>query len=335
MIERRTFIAAAVLVTLSRQLAAQTTRPGKVYRLGVLGTVLGVLGTVPFVAGMVEFYDAFAARLREHGFVEGRNLVIERRDAGGDGGRFPALAAELVGLHLDVIVVTSGVGARALKTATSTIPIVMLFSVDPVRQGLIASLARPGGNVTGLADFTGDVSRKRVELLKEAAPRIVRIAFISAPVGAAFADWSLADAAVRAMGLTPLRYVLTDIDQLPSTLATIARDRPDALIPGPHGVSSARRKEIAEFALRQRLPTIFHLREGAEIGGLMAYGVSFAAQWRRAADYLARILAGAKPAELPVEQTTRLSLVINLTTAKTLGLTIPQSLLSRADEVIG
>jgi putative ABC transport system substrate-binding protein len=175
---------------------------------------------------------------------------------------------------------------------------------------------------------------KRLELLREAVPRAKRVAFISGSFASSPIDWSAADAAVRATGITPVRYVLTNIDQLTSTLAAVARDRPDALIPGSSGISIARRKEIAEFALQQRLPTIFHLREGAEVGGLMAYGVNLTAGFRRAADYVARILGGAKPADLPVEQPTRLDLVINLKTAKALGLTIPQSLLLRADDVI-
>lgn len=325
--KRRTFIAAAALGLLARPTAAQTPPPGKVYRLGYLGTV-------PSVPETVVFYDAFVARLREHGFVEGRNLIIEMRNAGGDTARFPALAAELVSLNVDVLTASSNLGAGALKAATSTIPIVMISSTDPVGQGLIASLGRPGGNVTGLAEFTGEVSMKRLELLREAVPRIKRVAFISGNFVSAPIDWSAADAEVRATGITPVRYVLTNIDQLTSTLAAVARDRPDALIPGSSGISIARRREIAEFALQQRLPTIFHLREGAEVGGLMAYGVNFTASFRRAADYVARILRGAKPADLPVEQPTKLDLVINLKTAKALGITIPQSLLLRADEVI-
>ena len=325
--KRRAFLAAAGFSLLSRPASAQTPKAGKVYRLGYLGTV-------PSAPETVVFYDAFVARLREHGYVEGRNLVIEMRNAGGDTARFPALAAELVGLNVDVLTASSNIGAGALKAATATIPIVMISSTDPVGQGLITSLARPGGNVTGLAEFAGEVSMKRLELLREAVPRARRVAFISGNFVSSPIDWSAADAAVRATGIIPVRYVLTNIDQLTSTLAAIARDRPDALIPGTSGISIARRKEIAEFALQQRLPTIFHLREGAEVGGLMAYGGSLTAQFRRAADYVARILGGAKPADLPVEQPTRLDFVINLNTAKALGLTISQSLLLRADEVI-
>ena len=307
---------------------AWAQQAGRVYRVGQLLQF-------PINPETERMWNGYVQRLREHGFVEGRNLVFERRAADGDRGRFPLLAAELVRLKVDVIVASSGVSARAAKEVTSEIPIVMLNAADPVRDGLVASLNRPGGNVTGLADWSEDLIPKRLSLLKEAAPGAVRVAWLQSWGMSTPKDASLGEAPARALGITLLRHWLERPDQVTGVLAVVAQERPDALFPGGNPVVFARRKEIATFAVEHRLPTIFAFREGVVAGGLLSYGVNQPEVWRRAADYVARVLAGTKPRDLPVEQPPKLELVINQGAAKAIGLAVPASLLLRADEVIG
>jgi putative ABC transport system substrate-binding protein len=279
--------------------------------------------------------EAFRQGLRELGYHEGQNLAIEFRDAEGKPDRLPALAAELVQLHVDVIVTFPTNAARAAKHGTTLIPIVMAAADDPVRTGLVASLARPGGNLTGLSSFGPDLSGKRLELLKEAVPTFCRIAVL----------WNAADSGmtlrfqqmeIAALGLSQTVYPLGvhEATQVDSALAALTQERPDALFVITDVLTVRHHARIVDFAAQHQLLTLFEYREPVVAGGLMAYGPSQADLHRRAAYYVDRILKGAKPADLPVEQPMKFELVLNLKTAKELGLTLPSTLLFQADEVI-
>ncbi len=281
----------------------------------------------------------FTQALEERGFVEGRNVVFERRYVEGRIERIPAFAAELVQLNCDVIVVTTGdVGIRALKEVTSTIPIVMAGASDPVRDGLVASLARPGGNITGVTSASLDLIPKQLEWLKAAAPGVRRVIYLAGRFGAGD-DKTYAellrnrDAAAKALGIDLIRIEMSAPQDFGNATAAVLRERADALLISPNSTNFILRNEIGEFALRHRLPAVGQTRELAAAGLLMSYGNNVTWLFRTTAAYVARILGGAKPADLPIEQTT-FELVINLKTAKALGLTIPHSLLVRADEVI-
>jgi putative tryptophan/tyrosine transport system substrate-binding protein len=279
--------------------------------------------------------EAFRQGLRELGYQEGQNLAIEFRDAEGQPDRLPALAAELVQLHVDVIVTHPTNAARAAKHATTLIPIVMAGADDPVRTGLVASLARPGGNMTGVSSFGPDLSGKRLELLKEAVPTLSRIAVL----------WNAADSgmtlrfeqmqvAAQALRQTVYPLGVHNATQVDSALAAMTQERPDALFVITDVLTARHWGRIVEFAAKHQLPTLFEYREPVVAGGLIAYGPSQADLHRRAAYYVDRILKGAKPTDLPVEQPMRIELVINVKTAQALGLTIPPSVLFQADEVI-
>jgi putative tryptophan/tyrosine transport system substrate-binding protein len=279
--------------------------------------------------------EAFRQGLRELGYREGQNLALEFRDAEGKPERLPALAVELVQLHVDVIVAHPSNAARAAKHATTVIPIVMAGADDPVRTGLVASLARPGGNITGVSNFGPDLSGKRLELLKEAVPTLARIAVL----------WNAADrgmtlrfeqmqVAALALGETVHPLGVHDATQVESALTAMTQERPDALFVITDVLTARHWGRIVEFAAQHQLPTLFEYREPVVAGGLLAYGPSQADLHRRAAYYVDRILKGAKPADLPVEQPMRIELVINLKTAEGLGLTIPPAVLFQADEVI-
>jgi putative tryptophan/tyrosine transport system substrate-binding protein len=279
--------------------------------------------------------EAFRQGLRELGYREGQNLAIEFRDAEGKPERLPALAAERVQLHVDVIVTHPTNAARAAKHATTLIPIVMAGADDSVRTGLVASLARPGGNLTGVSNFGPDLSGKRPELLKEAVPTLSRIAVL----------WNAADSGmtlrfkqmeVAALALSQTVYPLGvhDATQVDSALTAMTQERPDALFVITDVLTARHWGRIVEFAAKHQLPTIFEYREPVVAGGLIAYGPSQADLHRRAAYYVDRILKGAKPVDLPVEQPMRIELVINVKTAKELGLTLPSTLLFQADEVL-
>jgi putative ABC transport system substrate-binding protein len=253
--------------------------------------------------------------------------------------RFPALAAELVRLDVDVIVVGSGPGARAAKEMTATIPIVMAGTSDPVGAGLVASLARPGGNITGVADYQVDLIPKRLELLKTVAPHATRIAKLFGNFGGFDAAKLAAldteqDAAAQALGMTLLRFQMNTPQDFDATTAAVVREHPDALLLNPNPTNFVLRHELAAFALKQRLPAMAARREEVLAGMLMSYGPSLADISRNVAIYVDKIFKGAKPRDLPVEQPTKFELVINMKTVEALGLTIPQSLLLRADEVI-
>jgi putative ABC transport system substrate-binding protein len=283
-------------------------------------------------------HDAFRQGLRDLGYVEGRNLVIEYRDADGKPERLAAGAAELVGLNVDVIVSPGTLASLAAKRATATIPIVIPTIGDPVADGLVKSLARPGGNVTGLSNLTNDLVGKCMQLLKEGVPGATRVAVLTHPGSATTKtdkDFATrAQAAGRALG-----FVVQLIDagrpvDLDHAFAEMTRWRANALVVMPYATLLQERTRIVALAAKQRLPAVYAYRENVVAGGLMSYGADLADQFRRSAAYVDRILKGAKPGDLPVEQPTKFELVINLKTANALGLTIPPSVLGRADQII-
>jgi putative ABC transport system substrate-binding protein len=279
--------------------------------------------------------DAFRQGLRELGYVEGKNIVIEPRYAEGKFDQLPLLAAELVRLKVDVIVTSGPTATRPAKGATSTIPIVMTFDDDPVGSGFVASLARPGGNITGLSTLSPEVSGKQLELLKEIVPRLARVAVIgtSTRQGTAQNLQQLEPAA----GTIGVKLQYLDIENpkaIESAFRAATKERADAVLVLQSPVFNPQRAQMADLALKNRLPATYPRREFVEDGGLMSYGVNFLDLDRRAATYIDKILKGAKPADLPVEQPTKFELVINLKTAKQIGLTIPPNVLARADRVI-
>jgi putative tryptophan/tyrosine transport system substrate-binding protein len=287
----------------------------------------------------VAVVDAFRQGLSENGYVEGRNLTIEYRWAQGKLDRFPALAAELVALKMDVIVTAGGtLAALATQRATPTIPIVFSAVGDPVAERLVASLARPGGDITGLSFFAPDLAGKRLELLKQAVPGAGLIALLykpdAMPDDAREARLREAHAAVRALGVRLKVVEARGPEEFDRAFAEMFEARADALTVWATPIFILERQRIADLAARNRLPAISEFREFADEGGLMAYGPNIADLSRRAGIYTAKILKGAKPADLPVEQPTKFELVINLKTARALGLTVPPTLLARADEVI-
>jgi putative ABC transport system substrate-binding protein len=299
--------------------------PGKVYRIGLLSAE----------PPLASRWGALLDGLRERGYHEGQNLVFERRFSDDHAERFPELAAELVRLRVDCIIVTTTPAALAAKHATQTIPILHPVAVDPVEVGLVASLARPGGNVTGLIAFASDLSGKRLEFLKEVVPGLTQVAVLRNPANpASAAAWHETQAAARALGLQLHSQEVRDLQDFESAFARLTQARPEALLILSDTLIGLRRAQTVAFVTQQHLPSVFPLREWAVAGGLMSYGPSFPDLYRRAATYVDKILKGAKPADLPVEQPTKFELVINLKTAKALGITMPPSLLLLADEVI-
>jgi putative ABC transport system substrate-binding protein len=324
MITRRMFLGTLAGGLLAAPLAAEAQSAAKVYRVGVLGSEDG------------PSWEAFRQRLRELGYIEGQNIVFEYRWSEGKVERLPPLAAELAGLKVDVIVTSGNAATGALKRATATIPIVMAASGDPAGAGLVTSLAHPGGNVTGLTIIASrDITGKQLELLKEVVPKAARVAFLFDPAnpGSLLLQKEL-EAAARALGVG-LRFteVRTRYD-FEAAFTAMTKERVGALLVAGGPFEFFHRRRIVELAATSRLPAIYSARLFVDEGGLMSYGVSFSDNFRRAAGYVDKILKGAKPGDLPVEQPTKFELVINLKTAKALGLTIPPSLLLRADEVI-
>ncbi len=298
---------ALVLALVAAPLGAEAQQATKVPRIGWLGFGFG---TSP---AAMELMDAFRKGLRQHGWVEGQNVVIEYRSAEGRAERFPDLAAELVRLPVDVLVTSSGEPAiLALKRATTTIPIVMAVSADPVGTGLVASLARPGGNVTGLSILATEVAGKRLEFLKEIVPRASRVAVLwnAAYPGKAL-ELRETQSAARVLGMSLRPVEVREPGDLPAAFSAIAMAKPDALITFADPLTNTHRTQIVEFAVRNRLPVISEVRFFADEGGLMTYGPSVTDMCRRAAIYVDKILKGAKPGDLPVEQPTKFELVIN------------------------
>jgi putative tryptophan/tyrosine transport system substrate-binding protein len=324
----RSMVRCIVTFTLSLfvlSLTADAQPPGQVYRIGYLGT-----DPPP-----AHRWEAFLDGLRERGYIEGRNLIFERRFSEGNAERFPEFAAELVRLRVDCIIVPTTPAALAAKHATQTIPIVILTALDPVGAGLVASLARPGGNITGLSALAPELSGKRLELLKEVVPGMTRVAVLwnaanptNAPV------WEETQAAARTLGLLLHSQEVRGPQDFEGAFTRTAQARPDALLVLTDSLIAMHRQQIVEFATQQHLPSVFTTREWVVAGGLMSYGPSVPDLYRRAATYVDKLLKGAKPADLPVEQPMKFELVLNLKTAQALELTIPPIVLFRADEVL-
>ena len=327
--DRRTFICAFAGGLVIARSATEAQQAAKVARIGLLATNRAVAP---------RHVDAFLQGLRDLGYVEGRNLVIEYRDAEGKLERLPTLAAELVALKVDVIVAATTPGALAAKQATKTIPIVFAVAADPVTDGLVASLARPGGNVTGSSYLGTDLIGKLLELLKQAVPGVVRVAVLRQP---SFVPERTekdiqkgAEVAARALGLQLHFVEARGPDDFERAFLDMTKARAGALMALGGNMFFSERRRLVNLAATNRLPGVYGLREYVDAGGLMSYGANQVDLFRSAATYVDKILKGAKPGDLPVEQPTKFELVINLRTAKALGLTIPQSVLGRADEVI-
>ena len=285
---------------------------------------------------MVPSLETFRHALRELGYVEGRNVAIECRSADGNPERLAPLAVELIQLKSDVIVAAGGeLVARAVHRANQTIPIIMTNVCDPVGTGLVASLARPAGTLTGLSIMSTELSGKRLELLKETEPKIRRVAiFLNPTTPCNNVEFKETEIAARGLGLQLQSLEVRESNDFAKAFAVIVKERAHALLTLPDPITNVQAKQIAEFAAKNRLPAIYHRPESIDAGGLMSYGPSYNDLFRRAATYVAKILKGAKPADLPVEQPTKFELVINLKTAKQIGLTIPPNVLARADRVI-
>ena len=318
--DRRAFIGTVAGGLLAAPLAAEAQQAGKVFRVGVL---------------WVGSPELLRQSLREVGYVEGVNLAIEWRDAEGKPERFGDLAAELVRLKVDVIVAANPAATFAPKRSTESIPIVMVNTPDPVQLGLVVSLGRPGGNVTGTTTLSADVSIKQLELLKEAVPRAVRIAVLWNPSN----PWHpLAlkgvEAAARSLAVRLQILEVRGPEELDNAFAAMTRERAGAVLVMADPMTFFHRARIADLAAKRRLPAMYGVRESIDTGGLMSYWAHQADLYRRVGSYVDRILKGAKPGDMPIEQPTRFEFVINLKAAKAIGLTIPQSVLARADEVI-
>ena len=324
--KRREFIAGLGGAAAAWPLAARGQQREKLPTIGFLGAASA--------SAMKSWLDAFVARLRELGWIEGRTVAIEVRWAEGRRERVAEIAAEFVQLKVDVIVTSATPPTLAAKQATAVIPIVFAAVSDPVGPGLVASLARPGGNVTGLANQTSDTAGKKLELLREAVPGLRRLA-IMANVGnpASVLEMGEVQATARTLGLEVTTSEIRRAEDIAPAFEAL-KDRADALYLGPDPLMNTNRTRVNILAVGARLPTMQGAREYVEAGGLMSYGPNFADQFRRVADFVDRILRGTKPADIPVEQPTKFDLVINLTTAKALRLEVPASLLARADEVI-
>ena len=319
------FILAALLVGFG---VAEAQQPTKILRIGFLAAA------TPATAA--HLLEAFKQGLHEHGYVEGKNTVLELRFGEGKAEQFPILAAELVRLKVDVIVALTNPVIDAVRQATQTIPIIMPAASDPVGARFVASLARPGGNITGLTGYSPELNGKRLEILKEAFPKLSRVALLLSPnFPGSTLDLKETESAARALGLRMQPLEVRDDSDIDRSFKAMIKERADALTMFPgHPVLFVNRKKIVELAANHRLPTMYSLIEFVEAGGLMFYGPDLLVGYRRAADYVDKILKGAKPAELPVEQPTKFDLVINLKTANQIGLTIPPNVLARADRVI-
>jgi putative ABC transport system substrate-binding protein len=323
-VDRRAFLAGAAGL-LAAPLAAKAQQPGKVWRLGLL-----VPGLPPGCDrdSRRAVFVAFQNALRELGYVEMRNYVVVERCAVREGDEMVNAAKDLIGQDVDVVIVGSNELAEALKKGTSTVPVVFVGVADPEESGLVASLARPGGNMTGFSHLTGELAGKRLQLLKDAVPRLARVAALVT------AKHRAIEHEAARLGLQIQFFIARRPDEIGAAFAAARAARPEALLVHPHPMFWVERRRIAQLASETGLPAIYENADFVEAGGLMAYGANLADMSRRAAAYIDRILKGVKPADLPVEQPTKFELVINLKTAKALGLTIPQSLLLRADQVI-
>jgi putative ABC transport system substrate-binding protein len=317
--------ALTVVLALGLPLAVPAQQAGKIYRIGILEAI-------PAARNAANL-DALRKGLRALGYVEGRNLVIEYRSADGRAERFPDLAAELVRLKVDLIVTRGTPAARAAKKATETIPTVMATMGDP--HAIVGSFARPGGNITGVTTFSTELTAKRIELLKELVPNLSRVALLhNMNNPAAPPEWEETKTAARSLGLKAELLDVRSEGDLGRAFEWVVRQHVDALVIGADGLTQMYQQTIVDFVARNRLPSACPAREFVEAGGLIAYAVNYSDMYLRLASFIDKIFKGTKPGELPVEQPTKFELVINVKTAKALGLTIPQSLLLRANELI-
>jgi putative ABC transport system substrate-binding protein len=319
-VDRRAFVT-GLGAALAAPLAAEAQAAGKVPRIGLLD--------------YAKFWDPLLETLNELGYVEGRTIIFEYRSSEGRSERLQALALDLVNRGVDIIVVYGTPATQVAKRATATIPIIMVGVGEPVDTGLVASLARPGANITGNTILGPDLGAKRVEFLREAIPRISRIALLWNPQNASNrVQFEHVEAGVRALGLRLLSVQVSGPDEIDDAFAAMMKQRPDALMVTADAVQQRFVDQIVRFAAAQRLPTMYQVKENVVEGGLISYGPSLPDLFERSARYVDKILKGTKPGNLPIEQPTKFELVINLKTAKALGLTIPPSLLLRADQVI-
>ncbi len=325
---RREFIQLVGGTAIAWPLAAGAQQTGKVYRIGFLGND----PTIPTTAAG----RAFLGALRDNGFIDGQNILVDWRFAEGRGDQYADLATAFVRLKMDLIVASSSPAARAAKDATKSVPIVMLNIPDPLGLGLVSSLASPEGNMTGLAqDISTAIAAKRLGLLKDAVPELTQVTVLINPDDRyAVAQWNVLQLAAQSLNIKLRAIGARQAPEIPNAFDDMKREHPDALFLTNNGLYLTYRKQIVELALNVRLPTMSNFRESTEVGGLMSYGTNRAESFRSAAIYVAKILKGAKPSDLPVEQPTKFELVINLKTATTLGLTISRDLLLLADEVI-
>jgi len=323
------FLIFVTTALLTFSVITEAQQPGKIFRIGFLDAST--------VSGSAVLVDAFRQELNKLGWIEGKNIAIEYRFAEGENDRLPELASELIRLKVDLIVVSSAVPALAASRATTTIPIVMTSIGDPVAAGLVVSLARPGGNVTGFSGLASGLSTKRLEILKDAVPKLARVGLLRPPAASTPRNLQLKELRTAAVALNlKLEEIDTPADAkgLESAFQTAKQKQVDGIMTTGARSFFTERKRIVELAGKYRLPSIYYQREFVDEGGLMSYGADFTDLWRRAAGYVDKILKGAKPADLPVQQATKFEFVINLKTAKQIGLTIPPNVLVRADRVI-
>jgi len=328
-VDRRAFVAGLALGTLAAPHAARAQPARTIYRIGILSlsTTSGLVGPEPRSPST----KALLRGLRELGYVYGEHFVTEPRGGAGRPERFPALAAELVRARVDVIL-AAGPALPALKETTSTIPVIMTATLDPVRQGFVQSLRHPGGNFTGFSLQSAETVGKRLELLRELVPGAAPLAVLWDQLSVL--DWRAAEATAGERGWPLVSFEIRDAGGIEAAFRAARNAHVGSLLVSAAGILFANARRVAEVAAKNRVPSIYGLREYVEAGGLISYGASIEDIWRRAAVFVDKILKGTKPADLPIEQPTKFELVINLKTAKTLGLTIPPSVLARADEVI-
>ena len=315
-----------IIVLLGGGAIAEAQQPARIPRIGILAA--------PSAFFFSARLEAFRQRLRELGYVEGKNILIEYRYAEGKLERLPDLAAELVRLKVDVIV-TAGPSNRVAKKASATIPIVFAADSDPVGGGLVSGLARPGGNITGLSLMSPDLNGKRLELLKEAFPKVAHVAFLwGSPTARGNLTLTEMESAAKALRLKLKSLKVQSLDDFDGAFARAKRDGSQALVTSPHPLINTQQRQVLDFAAKNRLPAMYPYSEFVEAGGLMSYAPNIADLFRRAADLVDKILKGTKPAELPIDQPKKFEFIVNLKAAKQIGLTIPQNVLARADKVI-
>jgi putative ABC transport system substrate-binding protein len=329
LIQNPKWVGLALVIALTFALGGavvQAQQPAGIPRIGILSPVSGSV----FPARV----EAFRQRLRQLGYVEGKNILIEYRYAEGKRERVPDLAAELVRLKVDIIVTIGPGPTLAAKKASGTIPIVFAGASDPVGTGIVSSLARPGGNITGLSLMAPDLDGKRLELLKEAVPKVARVAFLWQPGGRGNLPLTKMEAAAKALGLKLLSLEVRSLDDFEGAFARAKKERAQALITTTGALINTQQRQVLDFAAKNRLPAIYHYSEFVEAGGLMSYGPDNTDVWRRAGDFVDKILKGAKPADLPVQQPTKFEFLVNLKAAKQIGLAIPVEVLARASRLI-